>query len=110
MLAGCMLPSFAAAISVGNKCNAVCRKIRCRELYVAQFCYDERLSVGSERNAVYRFEQMLEPVMLEVKKLRTLQRKGNEMGKHKVLEKTRKYLVRCSAIVLEPVSARWVRD
>ena len=36
---------------------------------------------------------MLDPVMLEVKKLRTLQRKGNEMDKHKVLEKTRKYLV-----------------
>ncbi len=40
-----------------------------------------------------RFEQMLNPVMLEVKKLRTLQRKGGEMDKVKVLEKTRKYLV-----------------
>ncbi|KAL0021888.1 hypothetical protein WJX77_011593 [Trebouxia sp. C0004] len=39
-----------------------------------------------------RFEQMLDPVMLEVKKLRTLQRKGGEMDKVKVLEKTRKYL------------------
>ena len=36
---------------------------------------------------------MLDPVMLEVKKLRTLQRKGGEMDKVKVLEKTRKYLV-----------------
>ena len=36
---------------------------------------------------------MLDPVMLEVKKLRTLQRKGNEMEKNKVVEKTRKYLV-----------------
>ena len=36
---------------------------------------------------------MLDPVMLEVKQLRTLQRKGGEMDKVKVLEKTRKYLV-----------------
>ena len=36
---------------------------------------------------------MLDPVMLEVKKMRTLQRKGGEMDKVKVLEKTRKYLV-----------------
>lgn len=36
---------------------------------------------------------MLDPVMLEVKKLRTLQRKGTEMDKNKVVEKTRKYLV-----------------
>ncbi len=39
---------------------------------------------------------MLDPVMLEVKKLRTLQRKGGEMDKVKVLEKTRKYLVSLS--------------
>lgn len=36
---------------------------------------------------------MLDPVMLEVKKLRTLQRKGTQMDKNKVVEKTRKYLV-----------------
>ena len=36
---------------------------------------------------------MLDPVMLEVKKLRTLQRKGHEMEKNKFVEKTCKYLV-----------------
>ena len=41
---------------------------------------------------------MLDPVMLEVKKLRTLQRKGGEMDKVKVLEKTRKYLVSPTAV------------
>lgn len=41
--------------------------------------------------------------MLEVKKLRTLQRKGNEMEKNKVLEKTRKYLVSGPAIKPEPL-------
>lgn len=46
-----------------------------------------------QADAPCRFEQMLDPVMLEVKKLRTLQRKGNEMEKNKVVEKTRKYLV-----------------
>ena len=42
---------------------------------------------------VYRLEQLLDPVMLEVKKLRTLQRRGTDMNKTKVREKTRKYLV-----------------
>ena len=53
--------------------------------FVTQVCYTGLLR---------RFEQLLDPVMLEVKKLRTLQRKGGEMDKTKVLEKTRKYLVR----------------
>ncbi len=45
---------------------------------------------------------MLDPVMLEVKKLRTLQRKGTEMDKNKVVEKTRKYLVTPSDLSLSP--------
>ena len=44
--------------------------------------------------ATCRFEQMLGDVMLEVKKLRTLQRQGGNMDKNRVKEKTRKYLVR----------------
>lgn len=39
---------------------------------------------------------MLGDVMLEVKKLRTLQRQGGNMDKNRVKEKTRKYLVRQS--------------
>ena len=41
-----------------------------------------------------RLEQMMGDVMLEVKKLRTLQRQGGNMDKTRVKEKTRKYLVR----------------
>ena len=49
---------------------------------------------------------MLDPVMLEVKKLRTLQRKGGEMDKVKVLEKTRKYLV--SLLLWCTLAQSWV--
>ncbi len=48
--------------------------------------------------------------MLEVKKLRTLQRKGGEMDKTKVLEKTRKYLVSsCSLLrTIYSLSSSWL--
>lgn len=42
---------------------------------------------------MYRPELLLgEEIMINVKKLRVLQRKGDEMERQKVLEKTRKYL------------------
>ena len=36
---------------------------------------------------------LMTEVMMEVKKLRTLQRKGSELERTKVVDKTRKYLV-----------------
>ncbi len=40
-----------------------------------------------------RCNRLLEPVMLEVKKMRTLSRRGSEMDEGVVMDKTNKYLV-----------------
>ena len=85
----CGFPNLARAWECPAQV-ACCNLLRRHTLHLqsrCQICADRSLT------APCRCNRLLEPVMLEVKKMRTLSRRGSEMDEGVVLDKTNKYLV-----------------
>ena len=61
--------------------------------YCGGIIYTCSHAVQTVLTPLHRCNRLLEPVMLEVKKMRTLSRRGSEMDEGVVMDKTNKYLV-----------------